>query len=114
MPRSLGVFCATLLGAVSCATVDITKTAKGFRNPTNPSAVMILKTRPEQSYEELGVLTVPGFAPSDTAKMHNAIRAKSAPLGADAVIITDEGIYTDPWAGPVKYASGVAIAYRKP
>ena len=90
------------------------ETAKGFRNPTNPSEVMILKTRPEQSYEELGVLTVTGFAPSDTAKMHNAIRAKSAPLAADAVIITDEGIYTDPWAGPVKHASGVAIAYRKP
>ena len=45
--------------------------------------------------------------------MHNAIRAKSAPLGADAVIITDEGIYTDPWVGPAKYASGVAIAYKK-
>jgi hypothetical protein len=74
---------------------------------------MILKTRPEQSYEELGILTVTGFPPSETAKMHNAIRAKSAPLGADAVIITDEGIYTDPWSGPVKYASGVAIAYNK-
>jgi hypothetical protein len=59
------------------------------------------------------VLTVTGFSPSDTAKMHNAIRAKSAPLGADAVIITDEGIYTDPWVGPAKYASGVAIAYKK-
>ena len=74
---------------------------------------MILKTRPEQSYEELGVLTVTGFSTSDTAKMHNAIRAKSAPLGADAVIITDEGIYTDPWVGPAKYASGVAIAYKR-
>ena len=63
---------------------------------------MILKTRPEESYEELGVVSVTGFSPSQTAKMHNAIRAKSAPLGANAVIITDEGIYTDPWAGPVK------------
>lgn len=96
-----------------CASVDITKTAKGFHDPTSPADVMILKTRPEKSYEELGVLTVTGFAPSETAKMHNAIRAKAAPLGADAVIITDEGIYTDPWAGPVKYASGVAIAYKK-
>jgi hypothetical protein len=113
LTKYLGAFGATLLITVGCATVDITKTAKGFRNPTNPAEVMILKTRPEESYEELGVLTVTGFAPSETAKMHNAIRAKSAPLGADAVIITDEGIYTDPWAGPVKYASGVAIAYKK-
>jgi hypothetical protein len=45
--------------------------------------------------------------------MHNAIRTKSAPLGADAVIITDEEIYTDPLGGPVKYASGVAIASKK-
>ena len=78
-----------------CASVDITKTAKGFHDPTSPADVMILKTRPEKSYEELGVLTVTGFAPSETAKMHN------------------EEIYTDPWAGPVKNASGVAIAYKK-
>jgi hypothetical protein len=43
--------------------------------------------------------------------MHNAIRAKSAPLAADAVIITDEGIYTDPWAGPVKYAAAQILAF---
>lgn len=101
----------TLCGG--CASVDITKTAKGYNDPTSPAEVMILKTRPESSYEELGVLTVTGFAPSETAKMHNGIRAKAAPLGADAVIITDEGIYTDPWAGPVKYASGVAISYKR-
>ncbi len=114
MTKPLQVLCAFLLMVSGCATVDITKTAKGVRNPTNPAEVMILKTRPDKPYEELGVLTVTGFSPSQTAKMHNAIRAKSAPLGADAVIITDEGIYTDPWAGPVKYASGVAIAYTRP
>ena len=108
------ILCATLLAATGCASVDTTKTARGFHNPTNPAEVMILKTRPEQSYEELGVVSVAGFSPSQTAKMHNAVRAKSAPLGANAVIITDEGIYTDPWAGPVKYASGVAIAYNRP
>jgi hypothetical protein len=104
---------AALCISAGCASVDITKTAKGVHDPTNPAEVMIPKTRPEESYEELGVLTVTGFAPSETAKMHNAIRAKSAPLGANAVIVTDEGIYTDPWAGPVKYASGVAIAYKR-
>ena len=113
MTNHILAFGAALCICVGCASVDITKTAKGFHDPTNPAEVMILKTRPEESYEELGVLTVTGFAPSETAKMHNAIRAKSAPLGANAVIITDEGIYTDPWAGPVKYASGVAIAYKR-
>ena len=45
--------------------------------------------------------------------MHNAIRAKSAPLGADAVIITDEEIYTDPLGRASQVCSGVAIAYKK-
>ena len=89
---------------VSCTTDEANRYYSPVRYP---------EKTPEESYEELGVLTVTGFAPSETAKMHNAIRAKAAPLGADAVIVTDEGIYTDPWAGPVKYASGVAIAYKR-
>jgi hypothetical protein len=113
MTRHMFAIGAALCISAGCASVDITKTAKGYHDPTSAAEVMILKTRPERSYEELGVLTVTGFAPSETAKMHNGIRAKAAPLGADAVIITDEGIYTDPWAGPVKYASGVAITYKR-
>jgi hypothetical protein len=35
----------TLCGG--CASVDITKTAKGYHDPTSPAEVMILKTRPE-------------------------------------------------------------------
>jgi len=105
------ILASLLLGG--CATVDITKTSKGYFSPTNPSDVMILKTRPDPAYEELGIVTVTGFSISDTAKMHNAIRAKAAPLGANAVIITDEGVYNDPWSGVAKYASGVAIAYKR-
>lgn len=73
----------------------------------------ILKTRPEKAYVELGTVTVTGFAPADVAKMHNAIRTKSAPLGANAVILTDEGIIVDPWAGQRRWATGVAIRYKE-
>ena len=105
----------TLLAAISaiicitgCQTVDVTKTAKGFHSPTNPNELEIFMTRPERSYEELGTVIARGFAPHDTAKMHNAIRAKSAPLGASGVVVTGVGID----ANGHQYAIGVAIAWK--
>lgn len=105
------VIIAALL--VGCATVDVTKTAKGFYDRTNPNEVEILKTRPERSYEELGTVTAAGFVPTDTAKMHNAIRTKSAALGAQAVILTEEGMLPDGWGGGKKWATGVAVRYMR-
>ena len=107
------LFAALLFAALlaGCATVDVTKTGKGFYDKTNPNDVDILKTRPERSYEELGTVTAAGFAPDETAKMHNAIRSKSAALGANAVILTEEGIIAGGW-GPKKWATGVAIRYK--
>jgi hypothetical protein len=95
-----------------CVVVDVTKTSKGFYDKTNANEIEILKTRPERSYEELGTVTASGFAPTDTAKMHNAIRTKSAALGANAVILTEEGIIPDGWGGGKKWATGVAIRYK--
>ena len=50
---------------VGCASVDVTKTAKGFYDKTNPNDVEILKTRPEKSYLELATVTVTGCDRSD-------------------------------------------------
>lgn len=94
-----------------CAVVDVTKTAAGFYNPTNPNMVQILKTVPDRKYIELGTITVTGFAPNDTAKMHNAVRTKSAALGADAAVLIDEGILNNGWAME-KWATGVAIKFQ--
>jgi len=98
------------LGA--CASVDVTKTAKGFYQATDPNTVEILKTRPAKGYEELGTITVTGFNADETAKMHNAIRAKSAPLGANAVILTEEGLVKDGMFSYKRWATGVAIVYK--
>lgn len=97
-----------LLTLVGCASVDITKTGKGFYDPTDPNEVEILKTTPNKPYVELGTITATKFNASDTAKMHNAIRAKSAPLGATAVILTQEGFDRH----NKRWAIGVAIRYR--
>jgi hypothetical protein len=91
-----------------CQTVDVTKTAKGFHTSTNPNDIEIFMTRPDRSYEELGTVFARGFAPSDTAVMHNAIRAKAAPLGANAVVVTGNGLD----ANNRQYAIGVAIAWK--
>ena len=93
---------------VGCASVDITKTAKGFYDPTNPNDVEILKTRPDKPYEELGTITAVHFRALDTATMHNAIRAKAAPLGATAVILNQEGIDNNGH----RWVMGVAIRYK--
>jgi hypothetical protein len=88
--------------------VDVTKTAKGFYNPTDPNEVEILLTRPEKSFIELGTLTVTGYKANETAEMHNAVRAKAAPLGAHAVILTSQGIHPNKKI----WAQGVAIRYK--
>jgi hypothetical protein len=104
-PITVATLFALLAG---CAVVDVTKTAKGFHNPTNPNEVEILKTVPARPFIELGTVTVQGFRITDSAKMHNSIRTKSAALGSDAVILTEEGILP----GPSKWATGVAIKFQ--
>ena len=95
-----------------CAPVDVTKTAAGYNSPTDPNRVEILKTRPERSYTELGTVTVTGFSSRDVAKMHNAVRAKAAPLGANAVVLTDEGMVPAGFGTYQIWAAGVAIHYK--
>jgi PBP1b-binding outer membrane lipoprotein LpoB len=101
---------AVLLGAMlitGCAVVDVTKTAKGHYDATNPNDVEILVTRPDRPYEELGTVTASQFMPQQTATMHNAIRSKAAPLGADAVILITSGILPN----GRQWANGVAIRW---
>ena len=93
---------------VGCAAVDVTKTAKGFYDPTDPNEIEILKTTPNKPYEELGTITAVNFNPIETAVMHNAIRTKVAPLGATAAILMQEGIDTN----GRRWAMGVAIRYK--
>jgi hypothetical protein len=57
----------------------------------------ILRTRPEKPFIELGTVTATRFSPDESAKMHNAIRAKSSSLGATAVILIEEGIVRGGW-----------------
>ena len=93
----------------SCASVDVTKTGKGFYEPTSPAEVGILKTVPAYKYEELGTVTVSGFDSKETAKMHNAIRAKASALGSTAVVLTEEGLTPGGWGTYMRWATGVAI-----
>jgi hypothetical protein len=106
-----------LLGAIAfasltgCATVDVTKTAKGFYPSTRPDDVDILMTRPNREYIELAAVSTTKWNPAETAKMHNALRAKTAPLGAHAVIITASGIVSGPSNSQWLWTNGVAVRY---
>lgn len=95
----------------ACANVSITKTGEGFYSPTKPGSIKILKTVPDEKYIELGTVTTSGYNSSDVAKMHNAIRSKSSALGANAVILTSEGLIPAGWGSYERWATGVAIYY---
>ena len=97
-----------LLIVCGCASVKVTKTAKGYFEPTISDEVEILVTVPKRDYTELATVTTQNWETNDTAKMHNSLRAKCAPLGANAVILISSGIDNN---GNF-WASGVAIRYK--
>jgi hypothetical protein len=103
----LVIFAVSLCGG--CATVDVTKTSKGVYTATNPNEVEILTVAPkDRQFVELATVSTTKWSPSDTAKMHNALRSKAAPLGADAVVLLNSGI--DSYNGYL-WATGTAIRY---
>ncbi|GAB6192758.1 hypothetical protein [Desulfocastanea catecholica] len=102
--------CISIMLLSACATVDVTKTSKGYNPPTDPNSIEIIMTKPDFNYTELASITAAKHVPSETAKMHNSLRAKSAPLGATHVILLNQGI--DP--GGLLWATGVAIKKDNP
>ncbi|MEX0323889.1 MAG: hypothetical protein AB3N63_17155 [Puniceicoccaceae bacterium] len=112
--RTILILFLTALLFTACANVDITKTGKGYTEPTNPNDIEILMTVPtDRKYVELGSITVSGFKANQEAKMHNALRAKSSPLGADAVILNSRGITPGGLlTAPKIWATGVAIRFE--
>ena len=106
------VICIFLAALMGCTTVDVTKTAKGFYEATDANEVEILKTIPSKRYIELGTVTASGFSVTDSAKMHNAIRNKAAQLGANAVVLTEQGMLPGGLAGPKQWVTGVALHYE--
>ncbi len=95
-----------------CATVDVTKTGRGYYPPTNPNEVEILMTEPTRPFSEIATVSTSGHEMRAEAKMHNAIRAKAAPLGANAVIVQQQGIIPTGMGGGQRWATGVAIRFN--
>ena len=102
---ALGIVSVILVG---CQLVSVTKTGKGFYEPTRADDIQVLMTVPNKPFEEIGTISTSMWNPSSEAKMHNALRAKCAPLGADAVVITNSGLDRG-----YAWTSGVAICFKK-
>lgn len=103
----LSLLCILLM-ICGCATVNVTKTAKGYFSATNPNEIEILTIVPQRSFIELATVTTQSWSTQATAKMHNSLRTKCASFGANAVILITSGI--DP--SGLYWASGVAIRYK--
>ena len=102
--------CVILFIVCGCAAVTVTKTAKGYFTPTDPDEIEILVTIPNRNsrdFVELATVTTQKWRTNATAKMHNSLRAKCAPLGANAVILGSSGIDADGYF----WSSEVAIRY---
>jgi PBP1b-binding outer membrane lipoprotein LpoB len=104
MKINLLLLSIALLFSGCAATVHVTKTGKGMHEPTLPSDIEILITVPEKDFIELATISTNGWKPKHTAKMHNSLRSKSAPLGATAVVLKDSGI-----VDKKMWSTGVAI-----
>jgi hypothetical protein len=127
-PRLMLIAFAMLLAA--CATVDVTTTqyvgAPRFQ-PTEPTAVKILRTEPTAPHDRLGEIMVD--ASTDPAPPISEVEEKlckaGAKLGADAVVVVYDRIQpvaayvSGPWWGrSIETVSGrklvaVAIRYRR-
>lgn len=90
--RSIGV--AIVLLTSGCATIKTSYSSytNDALQPKTADQVKVYRTStPDQPYEEIGMIQADG-APKDTAAdMIEAIRAKAAAAGADAVIIQEMG-----------------------
>ena len=107
------LLCSLALSIIcSCTTVTVMKTGSGFYEPTNPNDVGILKTIPGRKYVEIGTVIVSDLYPSQFAGMYNEIKTKAAVLGADAVILTDEGVEYVELEGTKYWAMGVAVKFE--
>ena len=108
------LLCSLALSIIcSCAgRVAVTKTGIGFYEPTNPNDVRILKTIPDRKYVEVGTVIASNFYSSAFADMYNEIKTKAAVLGADAVILTDEGFIKKEHTYPQYWATGVAVKFE--
>ena len=127
-PRLMLIAFAMLLAA--CATVDVTTTqyvgAPRFQ-PTEPTAVQILRTEPTAPHDRLGEIMID--ASTDPAPPISEVEEKlckaGAKLGADAVVVVYDRIQpvaayvSGPWWGrSIETVSGrklvaVAIRYRR-
>jgi hypothetical protein len=88
--------------------VHVTKTGKGFFAPTSPDDVEVLVLSPQnRPFDEIASVTTYNWDVNDTAKMHNSLRAKCAPMGANAVVLVNSGVY-----GKYFWVSGVAIRFK--
>ncbi|MDP1663197.1 MAG: hypothetical protein Q8L55_14870 [Phycisphaerales bacterium] len=106
---ALSLLLAAALSSGSCQYVDVTKTGKEVFPATRADDVEILTVVPrDRSFTEIATISTRDWDPGDTAKMHNALREKAAPLGAQAVVLSNSGVNPNGWL----WATGTAIRYK--
>jgi hypothetical protein len=92
--------------------VEVVPTATGVHEAKDPAEIEIIRMPPARSFEKLATVKAHRFRVDKADEMYRALRSKSAPLGADAVVIVDEGVMYAGHGYPERWVTGIAIRYR--
>jgi hypothetical protein len=90
-----------------CTTTDKTEIEQERRPPTDPGRVVLLFSRPEKSYAELGTVSTLKVQPDPGQTWQSVLRRQGAWLGADAVLV-DTSAFSNPTTPMI---NGMAIRY---
>ena len=108
------VLVLSLLVLGACSSVDVTQTSRDFHDPTNPKEVEILRTVPQEDFQEVGTFTASGFKGNETSSMHETIRSEAAKVGGHAALIQDTGIIPQGFGSYDQWCSGVVLRFSNP
>ncbi len=100
-----------LLVMPSCSKIHLTQTHKYIYLPSRPSDVEVLLTVPQdRHYIELAALTVTEYEAAEVKDLYVELRERSAPLGAQGVIVLNQDIKPD----GTMWLTAVAVRWKNP
>jgi hypothetical protein len=106
MKTKLSLLVLGLALLAGCAT-ESAKVGETGPGPTDPGRVVLLFSRPERAYMELGTVSTLKVQPQRGQTWQEVLRRQGAQLGAEAVVV-DTGMLNNP---TTTFVNGAAIRY---
>ncbi|MDB6124418.1 MAG: hypothetical protein JWQ71_3411 [Pedosphaera sp.] len=107
------IFILFLAGAalIGCATRDINNNTEQ-RVMTDPGRVVILFSKPQKSFVELGTVTTLKSQPRERQSWQTVLREQAGAMGADAVLVDTSTLNNS--NTPMVTGTGIRYLHEKP